>query len=116
MKVYTKAETVTDQTQTFLKVQVRLHGVKKRCRKVNMEFINIGYIDFRENVNNNEMDFLNNLANTKVNEVMKSIREERDTILNFTKVLIKREGYFVSEQSELFSDDNFEKPVLLKIA
>jgi hypothetical protein len=97
----TKSESTND-TQVLFKLSIQVIGIKKRCRKSERHFFQLGHIPYNEGNYDHEAmkqkarDFLS----TNMKEVKSVVR------LNLDHVVIKNEGNFTVTQWEPFSKLN----------
>jgi hypothetical protein len=97
----TKSESVND-IQVLFKLSLQVIGIKKRCRKSERHFFQLGHIPYNEGEYDHEAmkllarDFLN----TNMKEVHSIVRFSLD------HVIIKNEGNFTATQWEPFSKLN----------
>jgi hypothetical protein len=97
----TKSDSIND-TQVLFKVSLQVIGIKKRCRKSERHFFQLGHIPYNEGEYDHEAmkqkarDFLS----TNMKEVNSQIR------VYLERVVVSNEGSFTVTQSEPFSKLN----------
>jgi hypothetical protein len=86
----------------FFKISFQVRGIKKRCRKSDRHFIQLGSIPYNQGEYNKE-DIISKVRDSlavNIKEVHSIVR------IHLDHVIIKNEGTFTSTQWEPFSDKN----------
>jgi hypothetical protein len=108
----TKSESTDNQTRVLFKLAIQVIGIKKRCRKSERHFFNLGHIPY------NDGQFDKSEVSDKIQAFIDTNMKEVHSItrVSLDHVVIKNEGNFTVTQWEPFSDKNvkFDLNIILK--
>jgi hypothetical protein len=92
----------TNDIQVLFKVSLQVIGVKKRCRKSERHFFQLGHIPYNDG--NYDLDYVKQKARDFIDTNMKEVNSQVRVCLDH--VVISNEGNFTVTQWEPFSKLN----------